>query len=207
MHNVRNFRYEGELVVVKDYYDKIVDVRDITSVDLVTYSFPDVGIDVIHSLLLFHFKDGSTTTISVEARREKDEMYNVIGSLFRAYELAYIFADGQDAISQRVERGLVVYALPLKLSQAERALLFLTLAEDAERIRLNPAFYNVLVNNCIYGTLQSVFAVSGDRDIYIRNVFSMVSVEGVYDYLFRVGLLDIPRELPPVSSFRVSERR
>ena len=142
---------------------------------------------VAHTYFVFDFEDQPPVAISVEARRERGEAFNVLRGLLNQFELIYIWASEQDVTVRRAiveQRELYMYPLTISV-EAERTL-FLQLAEASRDLESHPRFYNTLTNNCtselaraanrvkpgaIPPNIALVFPGYSDELLYERGVF------------------------------------
>ncbi len=111
---------------------------------------PHPGLAVMaHTLVIFEFESGDLIGLSIEARKEADEDYSVIGGAFRQFELLYQWASPKDLLTRRaitLERDLYMY--PLALTQAETETYLGALLARTAALETRPRFYNTLTSNC-----------------------------------------------------------
>lgn len=204
LHDIRNTTYASAERYVPAYYDATFDLRRLDRVWFVVVPFSQWR-GVAHTFLTFGFGDGRYVSISVEARRERDETYHFLKGLFRRYELVYIVADERDAIGMRasVLRD-DVYLYPLRAPVQRVRELFVSMLERANQLRARPRFYNTLVANCTSTIVRHVNALAPGRIPRSHKVlFPGYSDRLAYD----LGLIatDLPFEQAR-ARFRVTER-
>jgi hypothetical protein len=146
--NLRDNSYVSGTTFKQNYLSRSVQTSDISRAWLVVSKF--TGFEgVAHTYFVFDMKNSEPITVSVEARREKGEKYDIWGGLFNNFELMYIWATERDSI---VRRTLIskdnVYMYPLELKEASVQKLFLSLADRSEKLLDKPRFYNTLTSNC-----------------------------------------------------------
>src|SRR5690606_32481067 len=146
--NVRNFQYDKNGSVTKDFYDKSYNLSEISFLDLSLSTLPVIG--GAHPILLFGFENGDRVAISIEARREEGETYSAFKGILPMYETIFVIADEQDAIGRRlIERDTATILYPLNVSKEFAQKLFISLLERANSLTTNPEFYNTLTHNCV----------------------------------------------------------
>lgn len=159
VHNVRNCHYESESDYLVDYYDRVVRLEDLTSVDFIIVPFQGME-SMAHTMLSFGSRDGQQLAVSVEIRKERGESYDAVKGLMNQFEIMYVVADERDVIDLRAtHRNDNVYAYPLKLTPEQTQALFVSTMRRANRLAKRPEFYNTLTNNCttaIVGHLNEV---------------------------------------------------
>lgn len=85
--------------------------------------------------------DGDKVTI--------DKVRKPLKGLLRQYELMYVVADERDVIGLRTNfRRDPVYLYPVKTTRERMRTMFLEMLARANRLALQPEFYNSLTNNC-----------------------------------------------------------
>jgi len=149
VHNVRNIEYRSETDYEVRYYDKVVDVAKLRSIDLF---LSDWGLNaIVHTLISFGFDDGSYLCISIETRKEVGESYSSIKGLFRQYELIYVVADERDLVRLRTNyrENETVYLYRVRGLTAKTArLIFLDYLQSINDLAAEPQWYNALTDNC-----------------------------------------------------------
>lgn len=146
--NIRDWRYETQEVVSKEYYTDVFDISKITQTYLLFNPFgkwEGVG----HFWFVFEFENSQTVSISVEARREEGEGYSAVRGLFNVYELWYSIGSAQDHVTRRtVYNSEDVYLYPLLISKESSRSLFMEMVEAAQKIETQAQFYNTVSSNC-----------------------------------------------------------
>jgi hypothetical protein len=87
--------------------------------------------------------------VSVEARREADEEYSLLGGLLRRFELTYVVGTEEDVIGLRAVRGDTLFLYPSRATPEQSAALFVDMLGAAERTRTEARFYHTLLRNCM----------------------------------------------------------
>jgi len=149
--NVRNFRYDPtEADMYPAFYDKTYDLSQIEKVWFVSEPFNENKV-AAHTFVSFEFTNGDFLSISIEARKTKDQHYSIWQGMLRMYPLVYIAADERDVILLRANvRKDNVYVYPIKLESPDNARVLLTnmLTRMNELTSTDPAWYNTLFANC-----------------------------------------------------------
>ena len=193
MHNVRNFDYRSETDFTPAYYDKIYDLKQLDSVDLLTSYW--MGPAIAHLFLSFGFgKDH--LAISVEARKTRDEGYSSLKGFFRQYELIYVVGDERDLIrvrtNYRKDPPEEVYLYRLKGSAGDARRLFLAYVQNINALKEQPEFYNTLSSNCA-GTIWINARINPDHLPYSWKILLSGHAP---EYLYESGRLDTSRPFP-----------
>jgi len=155
IHNVRNNTYRNTFDFDVNYSDITYDLSKLNSVDFIVAPFHPPS---AHTFMSFGFEDGKHVAISIEARREKDESYNIFKGLFRRFEMIYVIAEESDVIKLRTnyrDEGNV-YVYPMKVSQAKAKSLFLDMIAEVNKLKDKPEFYNTITNNCTNALVRHV---------------------------------------------------
>jgi hypothetical protein len=147
MHNVRNFSYVGDEILVERWETRNYDLSKLQGLDLfLSYWASD---HIAHTILSWDFGDDQHLAISIETRKDTTQEYSALKGFFKQFEISYVAADEKDIIRLRTNfRKERVYVYQLKVSRERaRALLENYLAE-MNRLVEEPEFYNALTRNC-----------------------------------------------------------
>lgn len=155
--NVRTFRFTARHEFATSYAERAYDLDKLESVWYVLTPFSLRWRGPAHSFVTFGFSDSQFVAVSVEARREPGENYDVLTGLFKRYELMYVVGDERDLIGQRAAFGTDrVYLYPIKAKPEQMRAMFLSMLDRANRLREHPEFYNTLTNNCTSNVIAHV---------------------------------------------------
>jgi len=144
---VRNFTYRAPDDYTPAYEQRSYDLARLDSVWFMVERFGDAPA-IAHTLVSFGF-GGEYVAISVEIRKERGEVYSALKGLLRQYELMYVVADERDAIGLRTNfRRDPVFLYPVKTTRERMRTMFVEMLARANRLSLEPEFYNSLTNNC-----------------------------------------------------------
>ncbi len=146
IHDFRNFNYAAGQATT-GYETRTFDLTRLRSLDyfLSHWSGPIMA----HTLVSFGFDDGSYLALSVEARRQRWQIYSPLWGLFRAYELIYVLGDERDIVRLRTSvRHERVYMYRLKLTAERIRLLLVDYVQQAESLASVPQWYNSVTSNC-----------------------------------------------------------
>lgn len=182
VRHLRDWRYEKDEIVSRQYYDETFDVSKLERAYLLFNPFgkwEGVG----HSYFNFEFSDGKTVAISVEARKENDEPYSAIKGFFNEYELWYAFGSPEDFNSRRaIYYGEDLYKYPLLIASSSAQALFLDLTKTAEHLETVPDFYNTLTSNCTNLLADSANRVKkGSIPFHYSRLFTGYADNQLYD--------------------------
>jgi hypothetical protein len=159
---IRNFR-SAHWRTAKDYdlnwEERTYDLAQLRTVDFVISPFA-FGRTFAHTFLTFGFADGEYVAISVEIRRERGESYSPVRGMFRHYEVTYVVGDETDLIALRTEVNQdPVYLFPIRTPVEKVRGLFVSLLQNANRLREQPEFYHTVLNTCHLHVVQHVNAL------------------------------------------------
>lgn len=161
IRNVRNFTYASDTEFTPAYDVRTYDLGKLSRTWYAVVPFGAPG--VAHAFLTFEFEDGEYLSVSVEARKEKGEVFSPIRGAFRAYELMYVIGDERDVVGVRANhRKHEVYLYPLTLSREQSRAVLTSMLADANALALKPAFYNTFTGSCMTGVAKHL-AAAGAR--------------------------------------------
>jgi len=144
---VRNFAYRSTDDYTPAYEPRTYDLARLDSVWFAVERFGDTP-GIAHTLVSFGFGD-EYVAISVEIRKERGEHYSPLKGLLRQYELMYVVADERDVIGLRTNfRRDPVFLYPVKTTREQMRRMFVEMIARANRLAVEPEFYNSLTNNC-----------------------------------------------------------
>jgi hypothetical protein len=147
--NIRNWKYSKTGIDSEEFIpERTYNIDNLEKVwFVVTYWGPSNA--AAHTYFVFDFTDQDPVALSVEARREKGEVYNGFNGAFNKFELIYLWGTERDFTGRRTYKDEErVFMYPLKMDDQYKKALFLHVAKSTEDIRNNPQFYNTLVSNC-----------------------------------------------------------
>ncbi len=191
IRNLRDWRYEFGKVISKNYYDEVFDLDKISGAYLLFNPFGQWD-GMGHSFFVFEFEDGKAVSVSIEARKEKDEDYGVILGTLNQYEIWYTFGHPADSLAQRAiyyEEDLYMY--PLLISKESARALFVDVSKIAHGLETNPQFYNTVTSNCTNLLADSANRIKkGSVPFHYARLFTGYAD----DYLYKLNL--IPHDKP-----------
>lgn len=191
LRNIRRNQYANADHYVVRHYDRVIDLRQIVSVDYIVCPFSGTS-PLAHTMLSFGLDDGTYLCVSVEVRKERDEEYSAVLGVARKFEIMYVLADEQDLIGSRTKhRDIAVYLYPTVATPDVARALFVDIMDRANKLAVSPEFYNSLTNNCTTSIQQHVNKMANNRVLYDwRVLLPSHSARYAYD----LGLLD--RSIP-----------
>ncbi|MGP3790560.1 Lnb N-terminal periplasmic domain-containing protein [Pseudomonas sp. B392_1p] len=158
LDNVRNFVWRSDEDYDIAWESRAYDLRQLTSVDLLTsyWGMPAIA----HILVSFGFEDGRHLVFTVETRKERGELYSELGGFFKEFELSIVATDERDAVRVRTNvRDEDVYLYRIDMPRSVMRELLLSYVEQANALAERPRFYNTLTANCttiVFGMVQSI---------------------------------------------------
>jgi hypothetical protein len=203
--NIRDWRYDSENVISKDYYDESFDLDKVEKTYLLLNPFGKWD-GIGHSFFVFVFEDGKEISVSVEARRENDESFNSIKGIFNQYELWYAFGSSADFITRRAvhyeDHELNMYPLEIK-KESSRALL-LDLATTAQKLETEAKFYNTITSNCTNLLIDSANKVKpGSVPFHYSRLFTGYAD----DYMYELGFIPNDQSFEEINKkYRIDEQ-
>jgi hypothetical protein len=205
--HVRNVRYA--IYQTTDSYtvaweDRSYDLRRLESVWYMVEPFAEMK-GPAHTLVSFGFAGDEYLAISVELRREPGEHFSPIRGLLRQFELMYVVGDERDLLKLRTNfRRDSVYLYPVRATPAQRRTLLVSMLERANKLEVEPEFYNTLTNTCTTNIVRHVNEIAPGKVPFSYKVL----LPGYSDQLaYDLGLLDT--DLPFAAArerYRINER-
>ena len=135
--------------------DRTYSIDDVATVWFVVAPFETDWRGPAHTFLSFGFDDGRYLAVSVEARRERDEEYSMVGGMLKRYELIYILGDERDLIASRVlyqDDPTLLY--PVRASREGAQALLRSILGRVDALHQQPEWYGTLRNNCTTAILR-----------------------------------------------------
>jgi len=148
VRGMRDFRYDGGGGVDIRYRDESYALADVRRVWFALAPFASRYRGLAHSFVSFELADGRFVAISVEARREADESYSLLGGLLRAFEVTYVVGTEEDLLGLRALRGDTLYLYPSVATPEQARSIFVDMLKRARDTQESPEFYQTLFNNC-----------------------------------------------------------
>lgn len=190
VHNVRNFKYNGsEGSPIVAYYEKTYDLTKLKTVWFISDPFKGMNF-AAHTFVSFEFTNGDFLSITIEARKEKGQVYSVLTGILRSYPLMYIAADEHDSIYVRASVNKdQLYMYPVKLQDQEHAREFLVdMLEKMNSLAVAPEWYNTVTANC---TSQIAYHINKLFPGRLPRIAWQTQLSGYADELaLKSGLLD-----------------
>lgn len=205
VHDVRNFSFTGSDRFTPAYYDTSYNLNKLETAWFVVVPFSKRWRGPAHTFVSFGFTDSQFVAISVEARREKGELYTPLQGLLKRFELIYVVGDERDVIGQRAAfSNEEVYLYPIRAPRERIRQVFVEMLRRANDLRGAPEFYNTLTNNCTSNLVRHVnHVVPGKVPGGIK-----IMLPGYADEVAqRLGLIDTELDLEQARErFRINDR-
>lgn len=187
IRNIRNCDYRTADDYTVRYYDATYDLRQVRTVDFIVVPFL-ASPSLAHLMASFGFEDGQYVGLSVEIRREKGERYFPLKGVLNQYELIYVIGDERDLVKQCTNVHLNgVYLYRTHLSADEAREMFVDVLRRANKLNMEPEFYNTFTNNCTTNLIRHVNHLPRRQLPYTYHVL----LPGYFDrLLYDSGLID-----------------
>jgi hypothetical protein len=202
IRNLRDYRLGEDGVVRPGFVNRTLALDDIERAWFLVEPFPALPIQgykgIAHTYFAFDVRGQPPITVSIEARRERGEAFNVASGLLNEFELMYIWATEEDTTIKRVlDQGNDVYMFPLLMPRESVIRLVERLAATTADLERQPRFYNSFTSNC-----TSELAVAANR---VRPGAIPVSIAWwlpgySVDQLYELGYIPHDRPLEEVRS-------
>jgi hypothetical protein len=184
----RNFSYRSAGDFDARYEQREVSLAHLVSVDLFV-SYWKVG-PVAHTFVSFTFDDGTPPVcVSIEARPEVGERFNVLATLFKQYELIYVVGDERDLVRVRTEhRGEEVFLYRTRVTPEGARRLFRVYLDRINELADRPEWYHLLKNNCTLNIVRHARRAAGAGRARFDYRYLL---NGLIDrYLYGEGVID-----------------
>jgi Domain of unknown function (DUF4105) len=101
-------------------------------------------------------------SVSVEIRREADEVFSPIRGLYRQYEMIYVIGDERDVIGVRtnVRESDWVHMYRVNATPDQVQDLFDEVASRLNGLRAKPEFYHTFLNNCTNAIVMHTYKLT-----------------------------------------------
>ena len=161
--SLRDFRHRPGGAYDPVFRTETFDTADVRAVWFALAPFADSWSGLAHTFVSFELEGGRYLSVSVEARREREESYTLLGGLTRRFEVTYVIGTESDLLGLRALRGDVLHLYPSKATPAQARAMLLDMLRRAQALRTSPEFYNTLTNNCATNLRAHVNRVSTER--------------------------------------------
>lgn len=147
--NFRNFDYQPDGTPIEKWETRQFHFSKLKHMDFFMTYWGGRKL-VGHSIFSFDFGDEGHVAFSIESRREKGEVYNVLTSLYKQFELVYIVGAESDLIRLRTNfrKDEDVYLYRLNIKETTTRLRFIEYIASINRFQARPAWYNAITANC-----------------------------------------------------------
>jgi hypothetical protein len=146
--SLRDFHHAPDGSFTPGYRSERFDLSDVRGVWFALAPFSNRWDALAHTFVSFELGDGRFLAVSVEARRERNEDYSLLGGLTRRFEVTYVVGTEEDLLGLRAVRGDTLYLYPSRATADQARAMFSDMLRRAESLRSAPEFYNTLLNNC-----------------------------------------------------------
>ncbi len=161
IEDFRDFRHRADRTFETGYRTETFDLGRVERVWFALAPFANRYRGLAHSFVTFEFADDRFLGISIEARREAEESYSLLGGLLQAFEITYVIGSEEDLLGQRAVRGDTLFLYPSVATPDQSRALLRDMLDRASRTGEHPEFYNTLFNNCNTGLRDHVNRSTG----------------------------------------------
>ena len=202
IRGLRDYRLGDDGVVRPGFVNRTLRLSDIERAWFLVEPFPALPIEgfksVAHTYFVFDVRDQPPITVSIEARRERGEAFNVGNGLLNQFELMYIWATDEDTTIKRVlDQDNDVYMFPLLIPKESVVRLVERLAATTAELERKPRFYNSFTSNC---TSELAMAANSVRPGAIPVSIAWWLPGYSVDQLYELGYIPHDRPLEEVRS-------
>jgi hypothetical protein len=146
--SLRDFQHGPNGTYRESYVSERFDLASVRGVWFALAPFIERWDALAHTFVSFELEGGRYLAVSVEARRERDERYSLLGGLLRRFEVTYVVGTERDMLGMRALRGDTLYLYPSRATPEQARSMLVDMLERSESLRTAPEFYNTLINNC-----------------------------------------------------------
>ena len=185
LHDVRDFHWRSDSDYDARWETQSYDLDHLVSADALLSHWGSQAI--AHAMISFGFDDGRHLAFSVEIRKRRGQQFSSIGGFFKDYEAILIAAPESDLIRVRTNvRGEDDYLYPLAIERTTMRALFLSYVDKANRLAIEPAFYNTVTSNCA----SMVYRMARQLDPGLPLDPRLLLTGYLPGYLYQIGVLD-----------------
>lgn len=221
IQNFRSTQFRSDEPDDVSYTEYAFDLQQIDSIWFTVQKFTALE-SMAHTFLSFGVTTPEGATyfgVSVEVRREGEELYNPVRGLYRAYEMMYVISDERDIVGARTnvrtEDRVHMYRVNATKEQARE--LFLDIAERVNGLTVQPEFYHTFLNNCTNSIVRHTYKFTpepinwldprivmpgySDRFAFEKKLIGDFATESFESYKSRSRIDEIAREIGLSDSF------
>jgi hypothetical protein len=189
--DVRNFTWRSPEDFDAHWEVRRYDLEQLETVDLFMSYWS--GKMIAHMIVSFGFSDGEQIAWSVEVRRQVGGGFSPVADMFKTNTLAIVAADERDVVGTRTNaRGEDVQLFRIRTSPQKARALLLQYVEAANRLSVQPQWYNSVFTNCTTVVFQMIRTIVDEVPLDWR-----VMANGYLpEYAYEAGVLDMRLPLP-----------
>ena len=184
--NVRDFNWQSDNKV--HYKNMKFQLENVVELKAVVSHFSAIS-EIAHVFMIFVLDDGRELGVSIEARREQDEVFSLQGGLLAQFEIIYVLATPEDLLGIRKVNNESVHVYPIKETKEKAQELFLLIANEVNALAEKPQMYHLFFKNC---TNQLVKNVSILTERQYPWYFQTLAPGLTGRILFELDLIDMP---------------
>lgn len=204
LNNIRNWSYAPDgTPTVQEWITRKIDPEALTQSYFVVEPFGGYKA-IAHTMLAFAFDNGETYVVSIEARREKGEVYDALkAAIFPIFEFMFVWTTERDMYGNSefmAKDQLYLYPLAIPLSHQKAVLK--AMIDETEALVAEPRWYNTLFSNCTNVLARAVNKVApGALPLDISWVLPGYADEFLYEngFLKDAGSFDKTHDLAHIS--------
>ncbi len=192
--NIRDFRWQADdkdKEQDKDqtnYKNMKFQLENVVELKAVVSHFSTIS-EIAHVFMIFVLDDGRELGVSVEARREQDEVFSIQGGLLAQFEIMYVLATPDDLLGIRKINKETVHIYPIKETREKAQELFMLIANEINALAEKPRMYHLFFKNCTNQLVKNV-SILTDRQYpwYFQTLAPGLTGRALYE----LDLIDMP---------------
>lgn len=151
--NIRDFQWQAE---DKAHYKNMkFQLENVVELKAVVSHFSTIS-EIAHVYMIFVLDDGRELGVSVEARREQDEEFSILGGLLAQFEIMYVLATPDDLLGIRRINKESVHVYPIKETREKAQALFMLIANEINALAEKPRMYHLFLKNCTNQLVKNI---------------------------------------------------
>jgi hypothetical protein len=190
IHNFRTFSNDPD-DPEQTWGDREIDLSQVTGVDFIVQPFATWDA-LPQTLFSFRFSNAPPLSISIEARRERGEDFDLLNANCRQLELIYVIGSEKDLLGARAyHTGTPVYLLPSDIPPESARAFLMQLLADADALSRSPSYFNAIWRNSTTVLAHQIYQHDLGK---LKPDWRMVVPGHADEWLFSIGLIEFEGE-------------